>query len=231
MRSYMVTHGAVVVVLLACAAHADQVYDKTQKANRLYEQGKYEQALELYNETLIENPDEKRLFANKGSALYKLGKYEEAARCFEKAQSLENPNELAAVHYNKGNALFMEGKKLAVNGGQNATAKFESAAQAFIKALDKNPADEDTKWNLEVTNAIIEQLRQQEQKKSNQNDQPPPEPSEYAKKIKAQADEAVEKKAYSDAFNIMNNLLDKDQTAYAYIQYIQHLRDVVEIYN
>jgi hypothetical protein len=65
-------------------------------------------------------------------------------------------------------------------------------------------------------------LKQQQQ----QDQKPPPDPSEEAKKAKAAADEAVRRREYRQALNIMENQLQRDPTTGYYSDYIERLREV-----
>jgi Ca-activated chloride channel family protein len=161
----------VLFALLVCASSADQTYDKTSKANRLYEQGKYDEALELYNEALIENPEAKKLAANKGSALHRLGNYDEAVKSYQEALSIEDKQALAATYYNLGNTLVKKGDELHGAGDPSAMEQYKQARQNYIQSLDLKPHDTDTKWNLQLVQKRIEELKQQQQQQQQQNEQ------------------------------------------------------------
>ena len=80
-----------VFILSAGLAYAkDDAASLTAKANRLYKEGKYDQALSLYSRALIVSPDSVRLNFNIGAANYKKGDYEKAAGYFEKAALTED---------------------------------------------------------------------------------------------------------------------------------------------
>ncbi len=228
---------AVVVTLLLCSvffsAAADQTYAVNKRANALYRKGQYKEALDLYEEALLEAPDEPRLRINKGSALYKLGDYEQAEDMYKEAAGVEDKEAKADLFYNAGNAMFMQAMARAKKGDQQALDKFKAARDSYITALEIRHNDRAAKWNLEVTNGIVDVLEkmQEQQKEQNKNDQDkePPEPSEYAKKIKAQADKLVSERKYGEALQLMQGLLEKDPTAYAFMDYVKRLNDVVEV--
>ena len=74
--------------------------------------------------------------------------------------------------------------------------------------------------------------KEDEQKKKdqqNKNQDQKQEPSEYAKKLKAQADRLVELKQYRQAHELMAEGLKKDQTVSAYNDYINRLKIVAQI--
>jgi Ca-activated chloride channel family protein len=162
------------ISLLAVAApvSADKTFSMNKQANKLYEQENYESALEFYDKALLESPGNNKLKMNKGSALYKMEQYDKAAQEFSDATGVEGEGARADLHYNMGNTLFRQGQQMAMQGNQNALETFKSAREHYITALDNRPEDIDTKWNLQLTNAVIEKLKQQQQQQQQQkNDQ------------------------------------------------------------
>lgn len=54
-------------------------------------------------------------------------------------------------------------------------------------------------------------------------------PSEFAKKIKAQADKLIAQTQYNAAFSLLTDALKKDKTVAAYNDFIKRTKDIVEI--
>ena len=144
-------------------SYADEVYSKNQKANALYKQGKYDEALKLYEDALLLSPSDNRLKMNKGSALYRTGDLEKAEDEYLGALSIENKQKRADAHYNLGNILFRQGQQMLQTGDQNAQKKFQAALENYIQALDLRPEDKDAKWNLQLAHELVKQLQQQQQ--------------------------------------------------------------------
>jgi ABC-type transport system substrate-binding protein len=69
----------------------------------------------------------------------------------------------------------------------------------------------------------LEELKQQQQQKNQPNEI---QPSEAAKKAKAEADEAVRQRVYAKALKIMEEQLEHDPTTSYYADYIQRLKEV-----
>ena len=109
----------------------------------LYERGKYEEALQAFNETIRLNPELAAAWSNKGNTLFNLGEYEEAIRAFDEAIRLypENPvawsskgllnpfsraAKVSATWSNKGNTLYYQGK-------------YDGAIRAFDEAIRLYP--------------------------------------------------------------------------------------------
>lgn len=167
--SVVICAAALVLTMAVPQARADKVYSQNKKANKQFEQGEYAKALELYDQALVESPDNPKLRINRGSAHYKLGQFDQAVEDYKSATEVEDKGALSDLHYNKGNALFMQGEQLYRAGNQQAMEKFTAARESYIEALDKRPSDRDAKWNLQLTQARIKQLKQQQQQQQKQN--------------------------------------------------------------
>ncbi|NMT64683.1 VWA domain-containing protein [Marinobacter orientalis] len=76
----------------------------------------------------------------RGSALYREGDYESAAKAFSRA-------EIPSAEYNRGNALARAGE-------------LEQALEAYEKALEKNPDNEDARFNHDLVKQLLEQQQQ-----------------------------------------------------------------------
>jgi hypothetical protein len=83
------------------------------------------------------------------------------------------------------------------------------------------PEDADAKFNLEFVKKKLEELNQQKQ-----DQQEKIKPSEAAKKAKAEADEAVRRREYKQALDIMQKQLDQDPTTAYYNDYIERLKQI-----
>lgn len=76
----------------------------------------------------------------RGSALYREGNYESAADAFSQAQTPE-------AEYNRGNALARAGE-------------LEEALKAYENALEKNPDDEDARFNRDLVKQLLKEQQQ-----------------------------------------------------------------------
>jgi hypothetical protein len=70
-------------------------------------------------------------------------------------------------------------------------------------------------------------LKRDEERKN--KDENTPEPSEFAKRKKAEADRLVEQFKFKEALSLMEAALGQDETVVAYQDFITSLKDVVEI--
>jgi Ca-activated chloride channel homolog len=163
---------AAVLVALTSIAWLDP--DRAiRDANRLYAEGKYEEAAAAYNAALIDRPDSAPLHFNLGDATYKQGKYEEAVTAFRKVETSDAPERASRVAYNVGNALFRQGQAVEQSEPQKALEVWAEALVSYRRALGLTPDDEDVKFNHEMVAKRIAELKKklEEQKQQQQQDQ------------------------------------------------------------
>jgi tetratricopeptide (TPR) repeat protein len=63
----------------------EKVKDLVKKGTSLVEDGKYEEALECFENALASNPNDPDLLNKKGVVLRSMGRYDEAVECFNKS--------------------------------------------------------------------------------------------------------------------------------------------------
>ncbi|MCR9083856.1 MAG: hypothetical protein NXH89_15620, partial [Cyclobacteriaceae bacterium] len=119
---------------------------------------------------------------------------------------------LSSFAYNQGGVLLGNKKE------------YEAALSKFKTALIKDPLNEVARYNYEL---LARWMKRDEERKNQEEN--PPEPSDFAKRKKAEADRLVEQFRFRDALNLMNEALAQDQTVAAYQQFITTLQEVTEI--
>jgi Ca-activated chloride channel family protein len=155
---------AVLAVVLASAmalAESGEVARLNEEGNRLYDEGRFEDALARYAEGLVMEPDSRVLHYNMGNALYRLGRVEEAIREYAAAsrESRESASLGTAAPFNEGTARLTAGN-------------YEEAVERLRDVLLQAPADEDARHNLELALARLqEQQAQQERQKESQQEE------------------------------------------------------------
>src|SRR5262249_7038875 len=143
-----------------------------------------------------------RLRFNAGAAAYRNGQFDEAAKRFDQALASPDLKLQERAYFNRGNTLYYLGAGLPDPSKKSEV--WQKAVGDFESTLKLNPQDADAKFNLEYVKKQLEELKKQQQQKDQPNNI---EPSEAAKKAKAQADEAVNRREYSKALEIMENQL------------------------
>ncbi len=152
----------VMVVSVGCLMAPGRV-GAVERADTLYKQGRFQDAMERYNELDMEHPKDLRYRYNRGCAAYQAGEYGAAMAAFSSVlrradaiadqtagQSAEQKAQLKSkVLYNMGNAAFQQGR-------------FESAAMYYKQALQNDATGMDARHNLELA---LRRLAEQKQEK------------------------------------------------------------------
>lgn len=71
------------------ASNQEDIYLVFQEANKYYTEGKYQQAVELYEKILSQGFKNKELLYNLGNAYYRLGEYHKSILYYERAKILD----------------------------------------------------------------------------------------------------------------------------------------------
>ena len=116
------------------------------KANRLYEKEKYEEAYEIYKDASILNPDNEKIKFNLADCAYKLKRFREAGDEFARLSASGDKDLREKSFYNLGN-VFMEAKQ------------YDQAISSYKNALLIKPKDERAKRNLEIAKMMKEQQK------------------------------------------------------------------------
>jgi Ca-activated chloride channel family protein len=188
-------------------------------ALREYKAGQFDQAVKDYEQLLKRKSDDPRLHFNAGAAAYRNRQFEEAAKQFNATQKSPDVKLQGQAYYNEGNALFRLGESNP--DPKKRTECWEKALQSYQSAIKLAPQDGDAHYNQEYVTRKLEELKQQQQSQPKKT-----EPSEAAKKAKAAADEAVRRREYSKALEIMEKQLAQDPTTSYYAEFIERLKGV-----
>ncbi len=150
------------LLTLSAPAQAESAAAKNKDGNRLFEQGKFQDAEKAYLEAQASMPGRPELSYNLGNSLIKQQKYDQALQALAQAVGKGDRNLQARGYYNAGNALFDMGR-------------YNESAQSYIQALRLSPADADTKHNLELALKKMQEQKQQQPRDTQsqaQNQQP-----------------------------------------------------------
>jgi Ca-activated chloride channel family protein len=143
--------GAVITSgVLVCPYPAlSDVGRRVNRANRLYEQGKIDDAIEIYQDAQLREPDSNPLHYNIGNAFNRRGDYGQAMAEYQKVLASQDTALSQPTLYNLGEALLRSGQ-------------IEQSIQAYMGALALDPEDVEAKHNLEFALQMLQQQQQQQ---------------------------------------------------------------------
>jgi Ca-activated chloride channel homolog len=199
------------LLVFAWTAYGQSERKYIRQGNRKFSDGKYPESETAYRKAIDNNKASANAQFNLGDALYKQKKFDEAGKIFtETSGSTLDKKKKADSFYNLGNSML----------GSNEFAK---AIEAYKNSLRLVPDNEKAKYNLAYAQDL---LKKDQQKKDDDKDR---KPSEFAKKLKAQADKLVLEGRFTDAFNLMQAGLKKDQSVEYYNDFINKTGKVSDI--
>ena len=128
-----------------------------RQGNKLYNQGNYKEAELDYRKALEINKESDKGKFNLGTAVYQEKNFNESTKIYEELAGKQlDKSTKAKVYHNFGNSL-LESKQ------------YEQSIAAYKNSLLNNPADKDTKYNLEYAKLMLKQQQQQKQKQNQQD--------------------------------------------------------------
>jgi Ca-activated chloride channel family protein len=139
-----------------------------------YQRGDFSKAQQEYSAAAAHDPSQPLLRFDAGSAAYKAGDYPVAAREFQssldaaKSGSAERLAQQQDAYYNLGNTLYRVGQKMENSDAQKTMETWTSAVKAYDAALQLRADDADSKFNRDLVNKKLEQLKKLEQSQSQQ---------------------------------------------------------------
>ncbi len=135
----------------------DSAASKNSEGNKLYKEGKVDEALSKWREAQIESPYSDKLHYNIGNGLHEQKRYADAFNAYEKSLESKNSELRSKAYYNMGNTRYRMNK-------------LPEAIEDYKKCLEINPKDEDAKYNIEfIEKKLKEQAKKEEQQKENKN--------------------------------------------------------------
>ena len=126
--------------------------DHVAEGNRLYEEGRFDEAHQMYLEALRESPESSLIRFNSGNALYQTQDFQRAMEAYQQAIESGDPELASSAWYNLGNSLY-RGQQL------------EPSLEAYKQALRLDPEDVDAKHNIE---RVLEQIQEEDQQDDEQ---------------------------------------------------------------
>jgi Ca-activated chloride channel family protein len=145
-------------LLISLAMNAQEVNDLILKGNELYKQQKFAEAEKEFLKALEKEPSNQTVINNLASAQYRQKKNEEARKEFGKltiGEKTETSTKSTAF-YNIGAVLSKE-------------KKLEESIEVYKQSLRLDPADKQTRENLQKALIELKKKQQPDKKKENKN--------------------------------------------------------------
>lgn len=141
----IILSGALFTPLYISEATADSL---DREGISLYNQEKFQPAMEKFLEAQANRPEDPAVAYNLANSQFRLGRYEAAVESYNRAvQNSENPTLQQNAWYNQGNAYYRLGH-------------LDKAIKSYKQALNLNPEDRDSKFNLEFARQQLEKAQQ-----------------------------------------------------------------------
>ncbi|MDD2703414.1 MAG: tetratricopeptide repeat protein [Candidatus Omnitrophica bacterium] len=145
------------------------------RANNLYRQKKYDEAIKLYNQAQIKSPDSPEINYNIGTAQYKKGEYASAVGFFEKATFSKDKALESKANFNIANSKYKLGKVKENTELEETVSLLRQSLDYYKRAIDLNPADRDPKINHELVERelkmLLDKLKQEQDKQDKQKEE------------------------------------------------------------
>ncbi len=166
------------LAMVASAQGADATGRMMNEGNQFYADGQYTEAINKYNEALVEQPAAVEPKFNKANGYYRLDDLGEAIDLYQEVAAESKDMALVAkAKYNLGNCLFQRGTKQRDSDLQKALDDMKTSITYWRGALDIDPENEKAAKNIEVARLTIKDIldqikkQQEQQKQQGQQDQ------------------------------------------------------------
>lgn len=163
---------AIFILALLAVMQADAQSPAMREGNKLYREGRFEEAVNVYEGILKQRPEDVTAMYNRSNALAKKGDKETAMSGYDKlVETVKEPKILQRSWYDKG-VLHQQAQQL------------DASIAAWKEALKLDPEDQQARENLQK--ALREKKQQQEEqkkeeprdKKEQQKEQQKPQPQQ-----------------------------------------------------
>ncbi|MBN1507572.1 MAG: hypothetical protein JW955_12040 [Sedimentisphaerales bacterium] len=170
-----VWRNCVLVLLILASARVtrgESAREAVQQGNRLFGDSKYTDAINRYNEALIEQPQALEPKFNKANGYYRMDDLGEAMDLYrEVAADSKDMALVAKAKYNLGNCFFQRGSRQRDSDLQKALDDMKTSITYWRQVLDIDPKNEKAAKNIEVARLTIKDIMDQLKKQQGQQNQ------------------------------------------------------------
>ncbi len=178
-RKYKTLFQALLVVAIVQAALADSARVSTSQGNKLYKQGNFNEAINSYDQALLEAPGALEPKFNQANSYYRLDDLSKAMDLYRQiAAESKYMKVVAKAKYNLGNSYFQQGSKQKDSNLQKAIDDLKTAIGSWRGVLDIEPENKKAARNIEVARLLIKDLLDQLNKQQQQDPNQPQDPNQ-----------------------------------------------------
>lgn len=160
------------VLITAQIVSAGSVYNTVRQANKLYDNGHFNEAIKEYDQALIDQPQMLEPKFNKADCYFQLDDLTEAINLYNEVAAGSKDMKLAAkAKYNLGNSYFQRGSKQKDSNLQKALEDLQTSIVCWRSAMEINPENKNAAKNIEVARLIIKDIIDQINKQKEQQQQ------------------------------------------------------------
>ncbi len=147
-----------------------------QQGNRLYDDKQFAEAVNKYNDALVEQPQAVEPKFNKANSYYRLDDLSEAMDLYQQvAAESKDMSLVAKAKYNLGNCCFQRGAKQRDSNLQKALEDMQTSIANWRQVLDLDPQNKRAARNIEVARLtikdILDQIKKQQEEQKKQQPQ------------------------------------------------------------
>jgi Ca-activated chloride channel family protein len=188
----------IIIVMLLVLGLKQQVSGEAarvslQDGNKLYGRGNYNEAINKYDEALIEEPQVLEPKFNKGNSYYRLDDLAKAQDLYREVAAESKDMELVTkAKYNLGNTYFQQGMKQRDSNLQKALEDLQTSIACWRGVLDIKPENEKAAKNIEVARLIIKDIIDQLNKQQQEQDANQPQDANQSQQQQRQSQDQQE---------------------------------------
>ena len=170
-RKYKTILQVVMILALVQVASAESVREATSQGNKLFIQGNFNEAINQYDQALVEAPQALEPKFDKANSYYRLDDLSNAMNLYrEVAAESKDMKLVTKAKYNLGNTYFQQGSKQKDSNPQKAIEDMKTAIGSWRSVLDIEPRNTKAAKNIEVARLTIKDLLDQLKKQQQQQD-------------------------------------------------------------
>ncbi|MBN2455575.1 MAG: tetratricopeptide repeat protein [Sedimentisphaerales bacterium] len=176
-KRYKILLQALLVSFMFQTSFAGSAQVSTSQGNRLYKQGKFDEAIKQYDQALIDTPEVLEPKFNKANSYYRLDDLDQSMNLYrEVAAESKDMKLVTKAKYNLGNCSFQQGTKQRDSNLQKAIEDMETAIGYWRGVLDIEPEHQKAAKNIEVARLTIKDIL--DQLKNQQDPNQPQDPNQ-----------------------------------------------------